>query len=79
VHELCAVAHTSSHREWWPFLRCLNYQGRNHIGDEGTSRKCARIVGLDWDQSGIGACVEGDEGKRLLRESVEYSKQQQIT
>ncbi|KAG9126032.1 hypothetical protein FRC07_005150 [Ceratobasidium sp. 392] len=78
VHELCAIAHTSSHQEWWPFLRCLNYQGRDQIGHEDVSRKCARIVGLDWEQSGIGACVEGDEGKRLLRESVEYSKREGI-
>ncbi|EUC66448.1 gamma interferon inducible lysosomal thiol reductase GILT protein, putative [Rhizoctonia solani AG-3 Rhs1AP] len=79
VHELCAIAHTSSHNEWWPFMRCLNYHGRSQIGLEDVSRKCARVVGLDWDQSGIGACVSGDEGKRLLRESVEYSKRNHIT
>ncbi|GAB1519762.1 hypothetical protein RhiTH_002831 [Rhizoctonia solani] len=79
IHELCAIAHTSSHDEWWPFLRCLNYNGRNQIGLEDASRKCARVVGIDWDKSGIGACVAGDEGKRLLRESVEYSKRNQIT
>ncbi|KAG9091876.1 hypothetical protein FS749_016167 [Ceratobasidium sp. UAMH 11750] len=78
VHELCAVAHTSSHKEWWPFLRCLNYQGRDQIGHLDVSRKCARIVGLDWDQSGIAACVEGDEGKSLLRESLKYSKRNNI-
>ncbi|QRV87776.1 gamma interferon inducible lysosomal thiol reductase GILT protein [Ceratobasidium sp. AG-Ba] len=78
VHELCAIAHTSSQEQWWPFLRCLNYQGRSHIGDENMAKKCARIVGLDWDQSGIGACVGGDEGKRLLHESVEYSKHEHI-
>ncbi|KAG8714826.1 hypothetical protein FRC11_006923 [Ceratobasidium sp. 423] len=79
VHELCAIAHTSSHDEWWPFLRCLNYQGKDQIGLEDVSRKCARVVGIDWDDSGIGACVSGEEGKRLLRESVEYSKRNQIT
>ena len=79
IHELCAIAHTSSHQQWWPFLRCLNYQGRNQIGLEDVSKKCARIVGLDWDGSGIAACVAGEEGRRLLHESIENSKRRQIT
>jgi len=70
VHELCVISRFPDQRTWWPFVNCLNYNGREQIGKEGTARKCAGVVGIDWEESGVGACVDGLEGSELLRDSV---------
>jgi len=70
VHELCVAKYTTSSSVWWPFLQCLNSQGRDRIGTEKTAKDCAATTKIDWVGSGIEACVKGPEGPRLLRESV---------
>ena len=70
VHELCVAKYTTSSSVWWPFLQCLNSQGRDRIGTEKAAKDCAATTKIDWVGSGIEACVKGPEGPRLLRESV---------
>ncbi|KAG9317300.1 hypothetical protein JVU11DRAFT_1497 [Chiua virens] len=81
VYELCAAKyHPSS--EWWPFLQCQNYQGRNEIGLPETAAKCAETVGLEWETDKARICAgedgQGEEGIKLLQESVQNSIQLSI-
>ncbi|KZP00181.1 hypothetical protein CALVIDRAFT_552989 [Calocera viscosa TUFC12733] len=69
IHELCVMSRFPQ-ETWWPFVTCLNYNGKEKIGLEGTAKKCAGVVGINWVESGVGACVDGLEGSDLLRESV---------
>lgn len=39
------------------------------------SRDCAKVAGIDWEGSGIAECVAGEEGKRLLKESIERTRE----
>jgi Gamma interferon inducible lysosomal thiol reductase (GILT) len=75
VHELCVAKYTASSSVWWPFLLCLNHQGRNRIGTETGAKHCAELTNIDWVGSGIEACVKGSEGPRLLRESAAYTEE----
>ncbi|KAF8341258.1 uncharacterized protein EI90DRAFT_3033274 [Cantharellus anzutake] len=75
IHELCVAKYSGASSIWWPFLRCLNYGGAESIGLERTAKECSKVSDIDWSQSGIEACVNGEEGPRLLRESVKHTKQ----
>ncbi|KAF9259491.1 hypothetical protein L218DRAFT_908181 [Marasmius fiardii PR-910] len=84
VHQLCVKEH-SDFSQWWEFVNCNNFQGRNKIGTPEVATKCAKSAGLDWDGSGIGECVgpdangTGAEGVALLKESVKLGKQMGLT
>lgn len=71
VQQLCASRHVSNPQRWWQFVTCQNYEGREKIGVEDVAKKCAKLAEIDWDaEGGMGECVNGDEGKKLLAESV---------
>lgn len=78
VHELCAVKHLEQ-SQWWNFLQCLNYQGRNKIGISDTAFQCAKVASFDWSDSGMAKCVgedgsgKAEEGVQMLKESVQVS------
>jgi len=78
IHELCAIAHTPSSQQWWPFLQCINYEGSSRIGLDKVSRDCAAVSGIDWEGSGIAKCVSGKEGRKLLRKSIKRTKKMGI-
>ena len=71
-------------QRWWNFVHCQNFQGRYEVGKPETALKCANTAGLDWETSGVGACAglngdgTGEEGVRLLRESVRATEQMGI-
>lgn len=56
-------------------MQCLDLAGREKIGDDETTRACARAVGIDWEGTGIAACVAGGEGIELLKKSVAQTQQ----
>jgi len=70
IHQLCLAKYAKESSVWWPFIQCSNYQGRATIGTENAARHCAQVAGIDWVESGVAECVAGEEGPRLLRESV---------
>lgn len=76
VQELCAAKyHPTS--EWWPFVQCQNFQGRENIGTPETALKCAKAAGIDWENGKAGQCAGEDgrglEGIQLLQQSVKDS------
>ncbi|KAG6330570.1 hypothetical protein ID866_8522 [Astraeus odoratus] len=78
VHELCvAKYHPTS--EWWSFLQCQNFQGRDQVGLPDTAVKCAETAGFEWEHDQARQCAgdngRGHEGIRLLQESVRNSIQ----
>ncbi|KAE9410480.1 hypothetical protein BT96DRAFT_871390 [Gymnopus androsaceus JB14] len=79
VHQLCAAKY-APFANWWEFIHCSNYQGRNKIGLPETARKCAQTAQIDLETSGMGECMgldgsgKGTEGVKLLHESIAYGK-----
>lgn len=68
----------------------MNYQTPfpSDIGKISLARRCAQTVGVDWEDSGVQKCIEGNEGKReglakegyeLLRDNVETTLENNIT
>lgn len=76
VQELCAAKyHPTS--EWWSFVQCQNFQGRDNIGTPETALNCANAAGIDWENGKAGQCAgkdgRGTEGIQLLQQSVNDS------
>jgi len=84
VQELCAMKYAPT-PQWWEFVHCQNYQGRDNIGLSETALKCANAAQFDWEESGIGACVGMDgsgkaaEGVQLLKDSVTNTASLNVT
>ncbi|KAH8105958.1 hypothetical protein BXZ70DRAFT_917558 [Cristinia sonorae] len=84
VHELCAQKY-EPFAKWWRFVLCQNSQNeRSKIGTPGVTLGCAAQAGIDWTASagvcaGPNGAANGEEGLRLLRESVEVTKSLNIT
>jgi len=78
VQELCAINRSQSQEDWWQFVQCLNYEGKDQVGDKALAERCAGVASIPWDdedgRKGMKGCVEGDEGKELLKASVRRSK-----
>jgi len=83
VHQLCVAKYTNQ-RNWWSFVQCQNYQGRDQVGKPEVALKCAKAVGIDWVESGAGECAgldgsgRGAEGVKLLQDSVQVTKSLEI-
>lgn len=78
VHQLCAAKYAESFAHFWEFIHCSNYQGLDKIGRLETASKCAKSANIDWN-AGLGECIgpdgHGEEGVRLLKESVQMAEQ----
>lgn len=68
----------------------MNYQTPfpSDIGRISLAKRCAKTVGVDWDKSGVGKCIEGTEGKleglakegyELLRDNVEVTNKENVS
>ncbi|KAL0949976.1 hypothetical protein HGRIS_009990 [Hohenbuehelia grisea] len=79
IQQLCVAKH-SPQSNWWNFLQCQNYQGRNTISDLKKAEECAKSANVPWKDK-VEACIgmadrEGGrvpEGITLLQESVRLS------
>ena len=75
VQQLC-VNKYAPFSNWWEFVRCQNYEGREAIGTPEIALKCAQTAGIDRETGGAGVCAgldgsgKGSEGVTLLRESA---------
>jgi len=78
VQQLCAAKHTErSH--WWGFIDCMDYGSKDKIGEDDTAQRCAKASGIDWEDSGLKECVEGDEGIELFHQSIARTNELGIT
>jgi hypothetical protein len=68
----------------------MNYQTPfpSDIGRIGLAKRCVKAVGIDWEKSGVGKCIEGKaekheglgkEGYELLVKSVEETGRANIS
>lgn len=79
MQQLCVAKYTNP-TDWWSFVHCQNYQGRDRIGTPDVALNCAKIAGIDWEGGGAGDCAgldgsgRGSEGVSLLQESVKATK-----
>lgn len=83
VQQLCAAKYAPA-VNWWEFVQCQNFQGREKIGTPEVALNCAKTAGIDWEYSGVGECSgmdgsgRGEEGVRLLQESVNTTQRRSI-
>ncbi len=81
VGEKYDLSPSAAQRTWWEFVQCLNYAGTGEIGqaDQKLAKKCLDLVGgPGWEKDGVKQCIEGKEGRELLRKSVVQAKEQGI-
>jgi len=84
VQQLCVAKYTPM-KAWWEFVMCQDYQGRARIGRSDVALRCARTAKIDWNGSPVGQCAgsdgsgTGEEGVRLLRDSVHVASSLGIT
>jgi len=80
IQQLC-VAKYAPPENWWEFVQCQNYQGRENIGDSDLALKCAKTARIDWENGGAGYCAgldgsgRGREGVQLLKESASLGQE----
>ena len=70
-------------------MQCMNYGTfPGAIGTLDLAKRCAKTVGVDWEQSGVGRCIEGKhpkegklgkQAKRLLVDNVKATIEQNVT
>ncbi|KAG6900975.1 hypothetical protein C0993_004413 [Termitomyces sp. T159_Od127] len=78
IQQLCVAKYEPA--DWWQFVQCQNYEGKDEVGNPDLALRCADTVGIDWKNSQAGACAGLDgsgtepEGVALLKESVELSR-----
>ncbi|KAF8477879.1 hypothetical protein JB92DRAFT_3091411 [Gautieria morchelliformis] len=78
VQELCAMHVANTPQDWWNFVQCLNFEGKEDVGDPGLAERCAGLTYIPWydmtdgtsTRMGIKSCAEGQQGKDLLKASV---------
>ncbi|KAF8913888.1 hypothetical protein CPB84DRAFT_1757832 [Gymnopilus junonius] len=84
VQQLC-VNKYAPFPNWWEFVKCQNFQGRENIGLPEVAFKCAETADVDLETSGAGQCIGSDgsgigtEGVTLLQESTLLGKELGIT
>jgi len=75
VQQLC-VKQYAPFNNFWEFVKCQNYQGRENVGTPEVALQCAKTAGIDWEVSGAGQCAgldgsgKASEGVALLRTST---------
>jgi len=80
VQQLC-VRRYAAFETWWSFVRCQNAAGKEKIGSRHLALQCAKKIGLQWEDSGVGSCAgpdasgEAPEGVAMLQESVKLTHQ----
>ena len=57
VQQLCVRRHADQQTAW-RFISCQNYGPISSIGSENDARRCARLVGLDYEAE-LRPCVRG--------------------
>lgn len=83
VQQLCVAKYSPSN--WFEFVKCQNYQGRQHVGEPDVAIRCASLIDIDWNESEVGGCAgqdgsgEGAEGIELLQASVALTAKANIT
>ncbi|KAF5364292.1 hypothetical protein D9756_000634 [Leucocoprinus leucothites] len=84
VQQLC-VAKYATPEQWWSFVQCQNFGGREAIGSPEVALRCASVAQIDWETSGAGQCAGLDgsgkapEGVKLMHESVKLGQTLGIT
>lgn len=89
AHQLCMHKHLPL-TDFYATLSCMDYQTPfpSDIGTIELAKRCAKTVGIDWEASGVGKCIEGKQGKReglakegyeLLWNSVDRTLRENVT
>lgn len=81
VQELCAMKLANRQQDWWNFVQCLNFEGKEDVGNPVLAERCAGLSYVPWNdmhgnttRRGIRSCVYSLEGRELLEASVEQSQ-----
>jgi len=76
VQQLCVNKYAETHTQWWQFVMCQNYHGRDKIGRPDLARQCMRSAQINSEDNGVNQCLgtdasgTGEEGVQLLQSNV---------
>ncbi|KAK4685793.1 hypothetical protein P7C73_g4352, partial [Tremellales sp. Uapishka_1] len=64
AHQLCLQQHLPL-ETFYAVLSCMDFTTPfpDQIGSLELTKHCAEIAGVNWDESGVGRCIEGKKGK----------------
>lgn len=89
IHELCAMDVAATQQDWWQFVQCLNFEGRQHVGEEDLAVRCAGVANIQWEDTledekvvrhGLRNCIHDEKkGRRLLKASAKHTERLGIT
>ncbi|KAI9638194.1 uncharacterized protein MKK02DRAFT_22219 [Dioszegia hungarica] len=68
AHQLCLHKHLPL-PTFYANLGCQNRDFAD-IGKLSLTKRCADASGVDWNASGVGACIEGSEAEALLQNNL---------
>ena len=83
MQQLCVAKYAPSN--WWDFINCQNFEGRDKIGQPELAVKCGAVININWNESKVGECAgqdgsgQGAEGIKLLQESIAETAKAGIT
>jgi protein-disulfide isomerase len=69
IQQLCAMKHYPDRAKWMGFIDCVN---KNWTGIPEGWEPCAAQAGMDKGK--LASCIDGNEGKDLLRESMKRAQ-----
>lgn len=68
----------SSQQDWWHFVQCVNFEGKDNVGGLALAKRCAGLAYIPWEDEvghrGMRSCVESREGRDLLKASVRQTE-----
>ena len=86
AHQLCLHKHLSL-EDFYANVACQNYQSLpGEIGHVEYTKQCAKASSVDWEESGVGRCIEheqkhglGKEARGLLRDNVRDTAERNVS
>ena len=72
----------NTQQDWWNFVQCLNFEGKEDVGDPALAERCAGLTYIPWTdekrgdvtRSGVKSCASSQYGRDLLTASVQQTQ-----
>jgi len=75
IQQLCVEKmYSQDNYTWWDFIQC---EDQNQWNIPKDAQECAKTLNINWEQ--VYTCASGTQGKKLLTDSINYSKSHNAT
>ncbi|OCF37663.1 hypothetical protein I316_00790 [Kwoniella heveanensis BCC8398] len=79
AHQLCLFNHLSI-SDYSAIVDCQNYPSSfpKDIGTVESVKGCVETVGRNWEESGVGACIEGGKGQKKKKKAADKEAEDRL-